>query len=274
MRELPSEIRENQPIAAHASRMTRQMLLHELGWAILFGAIPGVLLALLGPLGSFGAPVAYRFMFWVPTMIAGSMAGLIFGIALENARDLQTRPLLRAVIHGFLVTLVMTVIVHAVATLAFGPGAAPLGTTLVFYVGLITFVMSMLSTLLLERRKRVEAASPLPVDTAPIPASLPNRLSPKLRGEPVLALEAEDHYVRVHTPAGSELILLRLADAANEMGNTPGARTHRSWWVARAAVKTVNRSSGKTTLLLLNDIEVPVSRGFIAELREAGWFNG
>jgi DNA-binding LytR/AlgR family response regulator len=57
------------------------------------------------------------------------------------------------------------------------------------------------------------------------------------------------------------------------MGNTPGARTHRSWWVARAAVKTVNRSSGKTTLLLLNDIEVPVSRGFLAELREAGWFS-
>jgi hypothetical protein len=256
MRELPSEIRENQPVAAHASRMTRQVLLHELGWAILFGAIPGVLLALLGPLGSFGAPVAYRFMFWVPTMIAGSMAGLIFGIALESARDLQTHPLLRAVIHGFLVTLVMTVIVHFVAALAFGPGAAPLGTTLLFYVGLITFMMSMLSTLLLERRKRVEAASPLPVDTAP-----------------VLALEAEDHYVRVHTPAGSELILLRLADAANEMGNTPGARTHRSWWVARAAVKTVNRASGKTTLLLMNDVEVPVSRGFIAELREAGWFN-
>jgi hypothetical protein len=272
MRELQSEIRENQPVAAHASRMKRQVILHELGWAMLFGAIPGVLLALLGPLGSFGAPVTYRFMFWVPTMIAGSMAGLLFGIALKNARDLQTRPLLRAVIHGFLVTLVMTVIVHFVAALAFGPGAAPLGTTLVFYVGLITFVMSMLSTLVLERRKRVEAASPLPVDTAPIPASLPNRLSPKLRGEPVLALEAEDHYVRVHTPAGSELILLRLADAANEMGNTPGARTHRSWWVARAAVKTVNRSAGKTTLLLLNDIEVPVSRGFIAELREAGWF--
>ena len=92
--------------------------------------------------------------------------------------------------------------------------------------------------------------------------------------KPVLALEAEDHYVRVHTPSGSELVLLRLADAAREMGNTPGARTHRSWWVARSAVKTVNRASGKTSLTLLNDIEVPVSRGYLAELREAGWFNG
>jgi len=272
MRELPSEIRENQPVAAHASRMTVQMGWRELGWAVLFGAIPGVILALLGPLGSFGAPVALRFLFWVPTMVAGSLAGLLFGRLLESSPDLRTRPMLRAVIHGILVTLVMTVIVHSVAKLAFGHGAAPLGTTLLFYVGLITLVMSVLSTLVLERQKRVEAASPLPVDTVPIPAALPNRLSPKLKGEPVLALEAEDHYVRVHTPAGSELVLLRLADAAREMGNTPGARTHRSWWVARSAVKTVNRASGKTTLLLLNGIEVPVSRGFIAELREAGWF--
>jgi LytTr DNA-binding domain len=254
--------------------MTRQVILHELGWAILFGAIPGVVLALLGPLGSFAAPVAYRFLFWVPTMIAGSVAGLLFGRLLESAPDLQTRPMVRAVTLGLLVTAFMTVVVHATGTLVFGPGAIPMTSTFVFYVGLITLMMTVLSTLMLERQKRVEAASPLPVDTAPIPASLPDRLSPKLKGAPVLALEAEDHYVRVHTPAGSELILIRLADAAREMGNTPGARTHRSWWVARAAVKTVNRSSGKTTLLLLNDIEVPVSRGFIAELREAGWFNG
>lgn len=254
--------------------MTRHVILHELGWAILFGAIPGVLLALLGPLGSFAAPVAYRFMFWVPTMIAGSITGLLFGRLLESAQDLKTRPMVRAVIHGLLVTAFMTVIVHVTGNLVFGLGTIPMTWAFVFYVGLITLMMTVLSTLMLERQKRVEAASPLPVDTTPIPPSLPNRLSPKLQGAPVLALEAEDHYVRVHTPVGSELILLRLADATNEMGNTPGARTHRSWWVARAAVKTVNRSSGKTTLLLLNDIEVPVSRGFIAELREAGWFNG
>jgi len=274
MRELPSEIRENQPAATHASRVTRHKLLHELAWAILFGAIPGVILALLGPLGSFEAPIAFRLLFWVPTMIAGSIAGLVFGTLLESTPDLQTRPLLRAVTLGLLVTAIMTVFVHATGNVVFGPGTIPMTVTFVFYVGLITLMMTVLSTLMLERQKRVEAASPLPVDTSPIPASLPNQLSPKLKGATILALEAEDHYVRVHTPAGSELILLRLADAAREMGNTPGARTHRSWWVARAAVKTVNRSSGKTTLLLLNDIEVPVSRGFIAELKEAGWFNG
>ncbi len=133
--------------------------------------------------------------------------------------------------------------------------------------------MTVLSTLVLERRRRVEAASPLPADTPLLPVTLTGRLSPKLKGETVLALEAEDHYVRIHTPAGSELVLLRLADAANEMGNTPGARTHRSWWVARSAVKAVNRNAGKTSLQLVNGLEVPVSRGYLAELREAGWLN-
>ena len=254
--------------------MAGPVIWHELGWAILFGAIPGFILALLGPLGSFMAPIGPRLLFWVPTMVAGAIAGVLSGIVLERSPDLITRPMLRAVIHGILVTLFMTVIVHAVGGLVFGAGAIPLGLALLFYVGLITLVMTILSTLMLERRRRVEAASPLPAETALLPVNLAGRLSPKLKGEPVLALEAEDHYVRIHTPAGSELVLLRLADAANEMGNTPGARTHRSWWVARSAVKGVSRNAGRTSLQLVNGLEVPVSRGYLAELREAGWLNG
>jgi DNA-binding LytR/AlgR family response regulator len=84
-------------------------------------------------------------------------------------------------------------------------------------------------------------------------------------------LQAEDHYVRVHTTAGSDLILIRLSDAAAEMAPVTGARTHRSWWVNRSAVETVSRRNGNVVLVLNNGLEVPVGRSYASELREAGW---
>ena len=99
------------------------------------------------------------------------------------------------------------------------------------------------------------------------------RLPDKLKGGTILALQAEDHYVRIHTDKGSDLILMRLADATEQMGSTPGARTHRSWWVSKSAIKTIRRDNGRTVLILTNDTEVPISRGYASELREAGWLD-
>jgi DNA-binding LytR/AlgR family response regulator len=55
------------------------------------------------------------------------------------------------------------------------------------------------------------------------------------------------------------------------MGQTPGARTHRSWWVSKASVASVRRDNGRLALVLKNGTEAPVSRGYASELREAGW---
>ena len=43
------------------------------------------------------------------------------------------------------------------------------------------------------------------------------------------------------------------------------------WWTAKSAVKTVRRDNGRTFLVLVNGTEVPISRGYASELREAGW---
>jgi DNA-binding LytR/AlgR family response regulator len=85
-------------------------------------------------------------------------------------------------------------------------------------------------------------------------------------------VEAEDHYLRLHTSKGQDLILMRLADALAELDGLQGARTHRSWWVARAAVRQVERADGRATLTLEGGLQVPVSRVHIKILREAGWF--
>ncbi|MFX8624480.1 LytTR family DNA-binding domain-containing protein, partial [Acinetobacter baumannii] len=78
---------------------------------------------------------------------------------------------------------------------------------------------------------------------APPPRFL-ERLPLKLRGAEIYAVEAEDHYLRLHTSRGSDLILMRLSDAIVELEGLEGARTHRSWWVAKGAVRDAKRGDG------------------------------
>jgi len=83
----------------------------------------------------------------------------------------------------------------------------------------------------------------------------------------------EDHYLRIHTALGSDLILLRLRDAIAELGPVHGRQVHRSWWVADGAVASVERSAGKSTLVLRNGLNVPVSKTFRDQVKEAGWLD-
>jgi len=63
---------------------------------------------------------------------------------------------------------------------------------------------------------------------------------------------------------------MRLADAMRETGAIPGLQIHRSHWVARDAVVRTHRADGKLLLELSNGMRLPVSRGFLPQVREAG----
>src|SRR5690606_15189181 len=90
---------------------------------------------------------------------------------------------------------------------------------------MITGVMTAIA-MMLERR----GAAP---ERTPDPPRFLTRLPHRLKGAAIRAVEAEDHYLRVHTDQGSDLILMRLSDAVKELEGLDGAQTHRSWWVAR-----------------------------------------
>ncbi|MBK5919922.1 hypothetical protein CCR80_02575 [Rhodothalassium salexigens] len=104
-------------------------------------------------------------------------------------------------------------------------------------------------------------------------ARLARRLPAKLQGAEIWALSAEDHYVRVHTAQGEALILIRFADAIAEMAPIPGARTHRSWWVARAGIRTAERRREGGVVVLKSGVQVPVSRSRAAEIAARDWFD-
>ena len=94
----------------------------------------------------------------------------------------------------------------------------------------------------------------------------------KLRGAAIRAVQSEDHYLRIHTDRGSDLVLMRLSDALTELEGLEGAQTHRSWWVAKDAVRGVTRGDGRATLTLEGGVEAPVSRRYAKALRDAGWY--
>lgn len=124
-----------------------------------------------------------------------------------------------------------------------------------------------------ERQNAAAAHEALAIEAArPASPELPrlySRLSPKFVG-PILALQSEDHYVRVHGPRRSELVLMRLRESIAEMDGERGDQIHRSWWIARAGVAQVERTGRSWSVHLLNGEIAPVSRDAVYRLRQSG----
>ncbi|RIX27471.1 LytTR family transcriptional regulator [Sphingomonas edaphi] len=102
------------------------------------------------------------------------------------------------------------------------------------------------------------------------PAAFPSALLGRLPsgiGSDIIALETEDHYLRVHTVGGSALILMRMADAVALLDPKLGAQVHRRWWVTEAAVEGIRMDGQKLSLSLINNTLVPVGRTFTAAVR-------
>ena len=110
-----------------------------------------------------------------------------------------------------------------------------------------------------------------PVKAHPPAESAFVRRLPARLGVDLLYIEVEDHYLRVHTSLGNGLLLLRLSDAVAELDPTLGRQVHRSYWVARRAVSSVERERYRVRLILSNGARVPVSRTFLPKLRAEGW---
>jgi DNA-binding LytR/AlgR family response regulator len=81
-----------------------------------------------------------------------------------------------------------------------------------------------------------------------------------IRGAAILALSAEDHYVRVRTDRGEALILMNLAAAIAALGETAGVRVHRSHWVSRKLAEKASMRGCRGGVRVNDDTVLPVSR--------------
>jgi hypothetical protein len=87
----------------------------------------------------------------------------------------------------------------------------------------------------------------------------------------LLAIEAQEHYVKVHTDHGAELVYYRFGDAMRDLNGWNGLQVHRSWWVARSAVQRVEANERRLRILVRGELRVPVGSSFLAMVRQAGF---
>ncbi|MEZ5696356.1 MAG: LytTR family DNA-binding domain-containing protein [Sphingomonadaceae bacterium] len=236
----------------------------------------GIVLALIGPFGSFEVPFAWRLVSWLSLAWVGYFIYSPLGAIITRLGERLDLPQWGLWIFVcLLATIPMTGVVWSVG---FMPNPVPVPSleqamTLYFYV----LVIGSGITLLFNLIQRPAAASTGTVSNAPrasAPAERPrflDRLPPAL-GARLLALEMEDHYVRAHTALGSELVLLRMRDAVAELDGIEGMQVHRSWWVARDAVEDVKRDGRNLRLVLAGGLEAPVARARMQDLKASGWF--
>ncbi len=252
----------------------------------------GVVLAVLAPLGSGYMSFAQRLIYWVSLALAGYLFYRPLGaqiVPLSQRLDLPEWFMWCASVA--IATVPMAVLVWIVNA---GAGPVPIPsveTAFAHYFAVLVIgaiVTLMFNLLPATRAARASAAVKAEPASPPAPASATasagqvvaasiNASNPLLGqlpaelGSDVIALEMEDHYVRVHTVLGSELVLMRLRDAMVHVAETEGRQVHRSWWVARLAVEDVKREGRNVRLVLASGVEAPVSRAQVSELKDAGW---
>jgi hypothetical protein len=235
----------------------------------------GLLLGFLGPFGSYPAyPTATRSAFWRGLTAAGAAAAVAADSVLPAAR--LRSGALRTGAVALVSALPMTFVVAWTLSLlrpgrVFAPEQLPALFAAVAAVQLLIVYATTAAAPGAGGRaapgpdRPVAEAEPEEVP-AGFPAALLSRLPTELRGD-IIALETEDHYLRVHAAGGSALVLMRMADAVALLDPRLGAQVHRRWWVAEAAVAGLRTEGPKLSLALTNGSLVPVGRTFAAAAR-------
>jgi len=230
-------------------------------------AFVGLVMAQLGPYRTGEAPPLLRNAYWLLAVFGSGAAGMLVDRAVAGRVDGFWR---RIGIVSLLLTPPITLYIYALnAVMLDLPRRWWLLPQLAWQV-LVVMVLLMSFRALLWRRvieTRTVVMPPLPEAER----TFRMRLSAKRRSATLIAIEAEDHYVRVHTSGGSELVPMRFADAVQELEQAYGYRLHRSWWAAADAIEGVRWTRGGGEARLSGGIVAPVSRSYIAGLRAAGW---
>ena len=113
-----------------------------------------------------------------------------------------------------------------------------------------------------------ETAGTVEADKA---VSFLGRHASTLAGHRLRALQAEDHYLRIHTDGGSVLVLMRMRDATAELGDGAGWQPHRSFWLASDAGGHAMRRGQAWQIALDTGLTVPVSKSAAQAMRKAGY---
>jgi hypothetical protein len=222
---------------------------------------------LLGFLGPFGTNPAFdrteRYAFWLGLGLTGYVCVLIAWRLLGSSpRFARRAAALRALFAGLVSAVPQTFIVFWAMSLLQPGRTASVAALALLFLAVAAVQLILLTAIILIDRSPLSSPDQTRKEEPPRTALA--------KSQPV-ALEAEDHYVRVHEMHGSKLVLKRLSDAMAEVSNVEGLQVHRGWWVASAAVAGTFVQNGKRWVRLVNGMTIPVSRARRRDVLARGW---
>ncbi|MEM9739017.1 MAG: LytTR family DNA-binding domain-containing protein [Pseudomonadota bacterium] len=241
------------------------------------GAIIVVVLALvftfLGVYGTNDMPFFYGFTMWLFTISVGAISSLWISPMVFEREPTASWPI---PIQIFIAAIVITIpVTAAILIMEASDGRMtplrywPLQFLYVYVISQIITLGGYLLREYTESKAIQDGAAPIEGAGDPT-AKFLDRLPPRFRKAALYAVSSEDHYLRVHTNLGEELILMRLADAVDLLSSAKGLQVHRSWWVAQDGIEDVQRINGKPVLKLKSGSEAPVSRTYQKAVKDAG----
>lgn len=232
-------------------------------------ALFGVFMAAFNAFDTDRAPRLVGVAYWIIVMVGGGVIGALIEPLLLRIAALARRPVLRGAAQAMAMTPPIALYVWLMSAVMFGQGIDPARL-----IGLLPAVLSVNAAVVILAvvvRRALSGPPPPPRPAHAAPRTLAEKLPPRLARARLLAVTAEDHYLRVRTEVGDDLVLMRFADALAALAELDGVRTHRSWWVARDAVDTARWRKGRGELTLSNGVTVPVSAAYAAAIKKAGW---
>ncbi|WP_404711990.1 LytTR family DNA-binding domain-containing protein [Sphingomonas sp. MMS24-J13] len=258
-------------------------LIREIGVMVVLA----VILAAVGALGTFDRPIGSRLLVWLLLALGGYVCFRpVIATGTWLSRRAQLPRLAMIAVACLLASFPATIMVafelgSPISSISMGQVAALFPSVLL--IGAIATAIQLAVRGPIDGKAQppepIMQASDAHADVTELddPSAPDAVVSPFLDQVPaaiahgLLYIGNEDHYVRAYAMAGDALVLARMRDAVAGLGGIEGARVHRSWWVARAAVAEVIRRDRAVYLRLIDGREVPVARSMVAELKEAGW---
>ena len=233
-----------------------------------------LLFAIAGPFGTqAGLGFVDRLLLWTPIVSIGGAVSLFLRICLRLWFREALKGWVETATVGLIVVLfgpIMLLWSRAVAMWFGLPEAMPSNTEQLIYLAITAGSFLWLRNVLIhfigaEAEKRIA-----PVEEEPEFAPRLTRRIERDLVAPVLSIRADGHFVDVVTRKGTARIRMRLTDAIDEMEGVEGYCTHRSYWVAKSAVRGASRAGSVWRLTLENGDEIPVSRKYQPDLECAG----
>ncbi|WP_339928933.1 LytTR family DNA-binding domain-containing protein [Yoonia sp. 208BN28-4] len=212
-----------------------------------------VLLITLGPFGTYGdLTLGKRFVYWTILMIGiGFFMHVSITVALAT-HYLAGMPQWVRMIFGAMIAAIPSLAILIFVNDVYRPAALTDFNYFVKWAQIVVLGVAIGGLEYVDWKMPIKPAPP------EIVTPFHKRLTAEL-GRDIVSLSMQDHYVEVTTTTGKEMLLIRFADALDEIAGLPGQRVHRSHWVAARHLVKLERDGPRHLATLSDGRTLPVS---------------